>query len=565
MAYQVMARKWRPSAFDQVVAQEHVTRTLANAVSQDKIGHAYLFCGPRGVGKTSTARSLAKSLNCVEGPTPTPCLNCKVCKAITDGRSLDVLEIDGASNNGVDEVRALRESVGYAPQEGKYRVYIIDEVHMLSQSAFNALLKTLEEPPAHVIFMFATTEPQKIPATVLSRCQRFDFRRIPTTAIVDHLNSIIAAEGYDVEPDAIHFIARKADGAMRDAQSLLDQILSFSEGTVTQAAVAEVIGAVDSDTYFQLMEHVAQSDSGAALWLLNHAIDMGGGIEEFFGGLMEHIRNLLVGTLPEGAAQIEAHDNERARYINQAEMFGEHDLLRMLNLVSEAEWTISRSGQPRVRAELTVLKLVHLPASVDLKRLLTALESSDSQSPPSGAKTPEQVKKPATSAPDSAQQRTDTSAQAPLADQATAPTATPVIQPASLESMTAGWDSLLKHIGEHKKSLEGTLGRGRPMGYVDGVLSVGLPKITSWDERTLAQEQAALIGLVGQFFDGISEITLIEQGQEQGQATPRPESAKMSTPRQQLQELTGIEAAAINSEPIIGALKTALNLKIIGG
>ena len=233
MSYVVIARRWRPQQFDEIIGQEHVSKTLSNAIANERIAHSYIFTGPRGVGKTTTARILAKALNCEKGPTATPCNDCASCKSITLGNSLDVLEIDGASNRGIDEIRNLRENIRYTPTQGKYKIYIIDEVHMLTKEAFNALLKTLEEPPEHALFIFATTEIHKVPATILSRCQRFDFRRIPLKTIMEHLQNICTQDKIDIEEEALLQIAKKADGSMRDSQSILDQIISYSGQRVT--------------------------------------------------------------------------------------------------------------------------------------------------------------------------------------------------------------------------------------------------------------------------------------------------------------------------------------------
>ncbi|MFU8805548.1 MAG: DNA polymerase III subunit gamma/tau, partial [Bradymonadaceae bacterium] len=257
-SYVVLARKWRPEHFEEVVGQGHVARTLTNSIEQDRVAHAYLFCGARGVGKTSTARILAKALNCKQGPTATPCYDCVACKEISDGQSVDVFEIDGASNRGINEIRDLREGVRYAPSRDRYKVYIIDEVHMLTTEAFNALLKTLEEPPPHAIFIFATTEPQKIPVTILSRCQRFDFKRIGQKDIVDHLAYLCEQEGIEADRAALQIIARQAAGGMRDALSLLDQIISFAGKSVKEEQIAEILGVANRKHLFELSEAVVE-------------------------------------------------------------------------------------------------------------------------------------------------------------------------------------------------------------------------------------------------------------------------------------------------------------------
>ncbi len=273
--YQVLARKWRPQQFDDVVGQEHVTTTLKNAIAQNRLAHAYLFVGPRGIGKTSIARIFAKALNCVKGPTATPCDECDSCREITEGRSLDVLEIDGASNNGVEQVRELRDTVRYAPARGKFKIYIIDEVHMLTTQAFNALLKTLEEPPAHVKFIFATTEPQKVLPTILSRCQRFDLRRIPASLIVKHLKEIAKKEKVAIDDEALAAIARGAEGGLRDAESTLDQLIAFCGNKIAEADVLSVFGLVAHDRIAALTDAVLDGQTTKSLQVLKELDDAG--------------------------------------------------------------------------------------------------------------------------------------------------------------------------------------------------------------------------------------------------------------------------------------------------
>ena len=269
MSYIVLARKWRPQNFDEVVGQPHITTTLKNAISLGRVAHAYLFTGPRGIGKTSTARILAKALNCTQGPTIHPCDRCDSCKEIMVSNSLDVLEIDGASNRGIDEIRNLRENVRFAPAKGRFKVYIIDEVHMLTQEAFNALLKTLEEPPHHVKFIFATTRPHKIPPTILSRCQRFDFKRIPVNDLLAKLKNIAEVEKLKVSKEALFYIARVSEGSMRDAESILDQLASFCDSTIEVNDVVSVLGKVDQDVLFELAQALIDKDAGKGLGLIN--------------------------------------------------------------------------------------------------------------------------------------------------------------------------------------------------------------------------------------------------------------------------------------------------------
>src|SRR4051812_44517727 len=292
--YQVFARKYRPQTFDDLVGQPHVSRTLKNAVAQNRLAHAYLFVGPRGVGKTSAARILAKSLNCIQGPTVTPCGVCDNCKEIAAGNSLDVIEIDGASNNSVEDVRELRDNVRYAPAKGRYKIYLIDEVHMLSSAAFNALLKTLEEPPPHVKFIFATTEPQKVLPTILSRCQRFDLHRIPAKLIANHLQYIAKQEKITLEPAAAHAIARGAEGGLRDAESMLDQLVAFCGDPIGEADVLKVFGFTSEQTVADLTDKIVRSATAEAIDIVHAQCEAGKDMMKLMSDLISYLRDLLV-------------------------------------------------------------------------------------------------------------------------------------------------------------------------------------------------------------------------------------------------------------------------------
>ena len=375
LAYEVTARKWRPQEFDGVIGQEHVTTTLKNAIQAGQIAHAYLFAGPRGVGKTTTARILAKALNCVDGPTVTPCNACTFCQEISEGRSVDVLEIDGASNNRVEQVRThLLESVKYTPSQGKHKIYIIDEVHMLTKEAFNALLKTLEEPPSHVYFIFATTDPRKVIPTVLSRCQRFDFRRISSPTIVDHLAMISEKSGYDVEREALALIARRVDGSMRDAESLLDQIVAFGGAGLTAREAAEVLGVVDQDVYFELLDVVADQDVPRGLDLVDRVFGQGHDLEEIILGVLEHLRNLLVvKAAPEAETLIGDAALALDRYRAQAGRFETEDLLRLSQLATQVEQSVKQSALPRVQLETGVVRMIRMARSVQLTDVMARL------------------------------------------------------------------------------------------------------------------------------------------------------------------------------------------------
>ena len=403
MAYQVTARKWRPRQFDEVVGQEHITATLKSAVHSGRIAQCYLFCGPRGVGKTTTARILAKVLNCADSRDGNPCEACDSCRSIATSTSMNVLEIDGASNNSVDDVRELREVVRYAATEGVYKIYIIDEVHMLSTAAFNALLKTLEEPPEHVVFIFATTEVQSVPDTILSRCQRFNFRRISTGQIAAHLGTIAQAEGIEVEEGALHLLASRADGALRDAESLLDQVVSLG-AEVSQQAVVQVLGLVDRGLYFELLDAMREAAPARVLDVVSQAVDEGVDIEEFVYGLVELLRHLLFAKIQGGTDELDMAEDARQRCGELAAAMEVEDLLRMMQSLLDLEADIKRSVQPRFRVEIALVHLALMGRSVDVGELLRRLQSLEGAAPRPAASPPprgrsEQVAPPPPSNP----------------------------------------------------------------------------------------------------------------------------------------------------------------------
>ena len=387
MAYQVTARKWRPRQFDEVVGQEHITATLKNAVHSGRIAQCYLFCGPRGVGKTTTARILAKVLNCADLRDGNSCEACDSCQSIATSTSMNVLEIDGASNNSVDDIRELREVVRYAATEGVYKIYIIDEVHMLSTSAFNALLKTLEEPPEHVVFIFATTEVQSVPDTILSRCQRFNFRRISAGQIAAHLGTIAQAEGIQVEEGALHLLASRADGALRDAESLLDQVVSLG-AEVSQQAVVQVLGLVDRGLYFELLDAMREAAPAQVLDIVARAVDEGVDIEEFVYGLVELLRHLLFAKIQDGTDELDMAEDARQRCGELAAAMEVEDLLRMMQSLLDLEADIKRSVQPRFRVEIALVHLALMGRSVDVGELLRRLQSLEGAAPRPAASPP---------------------------------------------------------------------------------------------------------------------------------------------------------------------------------
>lgn len=375
MSYTVLARRYRPLNFKDVVGQEHVTRTLTNALKKSKVAHAYLFAGPRGVGKTTTARILAKAVNCTDLTDGEPCNKCPTCTDINDSRSLDILEIDGASNRGIDEIRNLRENVKFAPAASTRKVYIIDEVHQLTSAAFNALLKTLEEPPAHVLFIFATTEAHQVPPTILSRCQRFDFHRISAAAIRGNIEMICEHEKVHADLEVLELITRKADGSLRDAQSLLDQLVAFCGETLKAREVEQVLGMIPLDTLFETSRIFRERSSGDAFKLCDQLAAQGADYGHYLRELAMHMVRLLRVKTTGQAADLEVGVDVQERYLSEANKTNLNDIFRWMRLVQESELAVKRSPAPRIRFETDFMKIATLDASVDLDALLAKLSS----------------------------------------------------------------------------------------------------------------------------------------------------------------------------------------------
>ena len=386
MNYEVFARKYRPQTFDDLVGQTHVSRTLKNAVAQNRLAHAYLFVGPRGVGKTSTARILAKSLNCINGPTITPCGVCDNCREIAGGNSLDVIEIDGASNNSVEDVRQLRENVRYAPAKGRYKIYLIDEVHMLSSAAFNALLKTLEEPPEHVKFIFATTEPQKVLATILSRCQRFDLHRIPANLIAQHLQFIATKEKITLQPAAAHAIARGAEGGLRDAESMLDQLVAFCGEEIAEKDVLSVFGFTSEQTVSDLTGRILRGETPEAIDLLHEQCEAGKDMMRLMADLIAYLRDLLVFKAKPDALNEDVDPDVQKSLAAHADLISIDRLLELIDQFAAAEGRMKWAPNKKLHFEVAIIKAIQSLGQATLDEVIEKLgELRDGRTGPPGA------------------------------------------------------------------------------------------------------------------------------------------------------------------------------------
>lgn len=439
MSYVVLARKYRPQTFSEVYAQEHITDILQNAIKSNRIHHAYLFNGPRGVGKTSLARIFAKSLNCVEGPTTTPCNKCSNCLEITASTSTDVIEIDGASNNGVDDIRDLQEELMYAPAHSKYKIYIIDEVHMLSKSAFNALLKTLEEPPENVVFIFATTEPHKVLPTIISRCQRYDFKRIPVDSIVKRVKALAEEEQVEIDSESIYLIARKADGGLRDALSLMDQVLSYCVNQVNIDQVRNIFGILPSQVFYKILRNIRTGETKAIIDELHLIFEQGTELQEMLNNLLEFLRISIL--RKNGIAPGEINPEEYGIYDEIANSFSLNELLYIISSLIQTRADIRTSSNPQLILEVVMVKLSQMDEMQDLSQILANLDKLRGQSPlPSS---PQAKPEPRTAA----QQSNPIHHTAP-APSAPSPQHEAVLEKLdlTLESLTDNWQRLIARV-----------------------------------------------------------------------------------------------------------------------
>lgn len=516
MSYLVLARKWRPQTFADLIGQEHVSQTLRNAIETGRVAHAFLFTGARGVGKTSSARILAKALNCEQGPTTEPCNVCPACVEITAGTSVDVFEIDGASNTSVDDIRELRETVKYLPARSRFKIFIIDEVHMLSTSAFNALLKTLEEPPPHIKFIFATTEPHKLPITILSRCQRFDFKRIPLPMVVARLRHIVGEERVTISDTGLAMIARKGDGSMRDSLSVLDQVLAFCGNEVRDEEIVTLLGVVDRRLLAEASRAVFARDCRAALDIVTRVDSFGYNMRQFCQELIDHFRNMtILKAVGPDADLPDLAEGELAEIEGQAADIGLADLQRHLAILLKAESAMAHTTFPRLTLEMALIKMATLAPVVPVNEILERLRALERSggggrvaSPPpawesapagrSGSTPPEPARaasaKPAAAAP-----------HRPSAERRSAPAPSP---PAG--DGVADWEGFVAFARGKKPRLGSALEHGRPLRVSAQLLEIGFPagsfQLTSLQEAATLGD---LQGLAQAFFRAQTTVKVV--------------------------------------------------------
>ncbi|MGI8573933.1 MAG: DNA polymerase III subunit gamma/tau [Egibacteraceae bacterium] len=460
MAYLSLYRKYRSQTFAEIVGQDHVTTTLAHAIDSDRLHHAYLFTGPRGTGKTSTARILAKSLNCEQGPTSEPCNRCVQCVAITEGSSVDVIEIDAASHGGVDDVRDLRDRVAFAPASARRKVYIVDECHMLSTAGWNAFLKTVEEPPDHVVFVFATTEPHKVLATILSRTQRFDFRRIPAENLSTHVAWIGEQEGLTLEPGTIDLLVRSGDGSARDTLSVLDQVIAYTGRQITVGAVVEVLGATETQLLIDAAELIAAGDVGGTLQLVTRLADAGHDLRQFARDLVEHLRQLLLLKVAPDAGLVETTPEQLPRLQAQAGRLGQVELLRAVELLAECQAQMRR-GNTRLPLEIALVKSALPEASGDAAALASRLDRMERRAGLESAEPAAVTAAPtqATPAPTEAQPEPVPEQATPAPEQAEP---APTLDKVDAELLHGSWPALLEAVKQRSRRLHAFLNEAQP-------------------------------------------------------------------------------------------------------
>lgn len=481
MSYIVFARKWRPQNFDEVLGQEHVAKTLKNAIATGRIAHAYIFCGPRGVGKTSTARILAKALNCEKGISHNPCNKCSTCKEIFRGTNLDVLEIDGASNRGIDEIRQLRENVKFAPSSARFKIYVIDEVHMLTIEAFNALLKTLEEPPEHVKFIFATTQPHKVLATILSRCQRFDFRKIPILKIIQKLKQIIKAERIKIDENVLVAIAKAADGSLRDAESILDQLISYSRDTISLKDVSSVLGLIEQDLLFEFSKKIIEGDSASLVKLLDASVNRGKDLSKLLDSLIEHFRNLMIARISDSrnlAGIVDLPPEFAQAIAKQSKQLSLYTILDILQALIDVKGLAKRINSLRIPLEVAFVKLTQnlrqSDQQIDLKKEAPKKEAPKEEVPTERPRQPESIIKTIPTVIKS--ERGSFSISGKKEEIQDAAEATDSKTMVGMDMVNSVWGQCLSIIGKKKMSVATYLADAKPIKCEHNILTVSFPK-----------------------------------------------------------------------------------------
>jgi DNA polymerase-3 subunit gamma/tau len=587
MDYQVSARKYRPGTFDDVIGQSHVVQTLTNSIATKRIAHAFLFSGTRGVGKTTVARILAKALNCEQGPTGTPCNTCANCQEITQGTSVDVVEIDGASNTSVDDVREIRENVKFAPFRGQYRVYIIDEVHMLSNSAFNALLKTLEEPPAHVVFIFATTEIHKIPATILSRCQHYNFRRISKAEIVQRLRHVADQDGLVIEDRSLMALARASEGSMRDGLSLLDQIIAFGGKTIRHQDLEGLLGAVPQEHVRAMVEAVIEQNSAKALQVIAELLDQGHDVRAYCADLVEYVRNMLVAAVvpsgPELRSLIEATEEDLLQLGRDAGRFTIEQLQELFRMYAAAEDSLRVSAHPRFVLETAAVRATRLLRAPDGQPASTGLSAQSDKpaadrrvvaqtSAPSPDKTAQsgvarrtgakasqdtvvQVPAAGRNSPSSASRPRE--AAAPPARTSVVPPSTPVVAQASVApiqqepkatssddvSVAVGdvnWEQFQEAVSAKHPNIAPFLEMGRVVKIEGGLITLGFAKQATTARSMLEKEDnlRALAALGESLYGCALRIRIVEVAEQDPEAAPTMKQIRVAKEQEQRLILT---------------------------
>jgi DNA polymerase III subunit gamma/tau len=573
MAYVSLYRKYRPQTFHDIVGQDHVTGTLVNAIQTGQVHHAMLFCGTRGTGKTSTARVLAKALNCVRGPTPEPCNVCDACVSITNGTNLDVTEIDAASHGSVDDARDLREKASYAPAAARYKVYIIDEAHMVTTQGFNAMLKVLEEPPEHVRFVFCTTEPHKVIEAIRSRCQRHDFRRIRTAALVQDFARICEAEGVDIEPAALELVARAADGSHRDGLSRLDQVLTFAGPKVSLADVAQVLGALPVELRFDLAEALAAHRVADVLACVERVVDAGHDLHQFTREALEHLRDLYVlRVAPSSTTLVDVTAETRERLAAQAERFGPGELGRMVGIVGELYLDLRTATDQRLVVEIGLARAAVPEASLDAEALLARIERLERRLSIAGAESPVPVApgpaaaeptarkapapapaarpapaaaKPAPADQDPARDRPGAAPAAraeprakaraavepPAEEAGWGPAEAPAQAPVDLDLVRRSWPLVLERVQATSRVTASFLGHGRPVALEGRQLVVELPRDRRFEAEALAKDgrNRQIDGVLEAMLGGGLEIRVVV-GEHSGPEEPDPPLAEAAAP-----------------------------------